>query len=301
MADATAPQTPTPAPPAPTNGAAPKAPEDTGAQLEATPAEPTPPEPAPELYDVVVSGRKMRLTREQLIARAQKTDAAEAQFRQATEREKQVQAFLGELESDPLAVISRIKGQEEFEKLLQGHVERRTKEATLSPEEKKLMAAEQKAAALEAKLKAIEEEKQAAAQKEQDDRSYERLEKTLLTSAAKHGIEKSGAALVELTSIALEYLEADIQPTGDQVCEEYLERQKQHLVERDKKLFSNLSPEQLIEHIGAERFEAMQKAMLAKVKGPGELPAAKKFEPKERKPSAKPFLSPSELLNRWGK
>lgn len=276
----------TPAP-TPANGAPAKPPP----KAETSSATP------PELFELVVKGKPLKLTKEQILARAQKSEAAEETMREARAAIRQSEELFAQFQEDPEAVLAKFGLDPD--KILSRHVEKKAKEAALTPEEREKQRIERELQEKTAKLEAFEKEKREAAQKEIDERTWNQLEETFIAKAEEHGLPKSPATLQMMAEVAMEALDYGYALTPDQICHEVLFRQKQHLRERDERLLKHMSADQLIEYIGPERFAQMQQASLKRAPPPGK---AKKAEtPAPAKRPEKGYISPSEFLKKYSK
>lgn len=315
MSDApTAAATPTPV----TNGTVTPAPATNGATAPETPApvrgpdgkflpkagtEPKPHEaapkaaapPVPELVELVVDGKPRKLTLEQLKARAQKAEGAEARFREAQEAIQKSATLMKEFEEDPEAVL--VKLGHDPEKFLARYLEKRAKEAAMSPDEKRLHDAEARAQAAEAKVAAAEKERQEAAQRDADSKTFARLEKNLLTKAKEYGLEQTPKTLELLCQKALEAVEHGYEPTADQLCQDILDEENGRMTKWEERVLAKLTPEQLIEKLGPERIAAIGKATLAQLPAPGQ----PKKQPAEEAPkkTEKPYIGMAEFLKEF--
>lgn len=245
---------------------------------------------APEVYELKINGKTERLTKEQLILRAQKVEAIEDRFREAAKLEAKAKDLLAMLETDPEAALSKLgkDPQALFEKVLA----RKAEEAQLTPEQREALALKRERDEAKKELEALRKEKQEAAQKAADERTAARLEETLLKAAESYGLDKTPETLQQLTDLALEYIELGVAPTADQLCQELLHKQREFLTQRDQKILKDMDPDKLAEYLGQETIEKLQKASLKAIPKPGAV--AKPKEPREKTPE-KGYLDPAEF------
>lgn len=258
-------------------------------------AEPAPAETKePELYEVVIDGEKRSLTREQLISRAQRAEAANKRFQEASALAKKAQAAIERLEKEPLAVL--LEHGVDVGALSTKHLAERAEEALLSPEQRELKAAQAELARYKDQETKAAAQKQEAEQKAAYDQVATHLEKSFIEAATKTGLETSPDALEMMTTVALEAVELKLNMTVEQIAAEAKERLDALASKRDAKVAAGLTGEKLLHYLGPKTVEAVLKASLEKLKGasPYRAPAAPAAEPAPAAPAASRFISPAE-------
>lgn len=257
----------------------------------AAPAEPE----EEELIELKINGKAERRTKAQVIALAQKVEAADRRFQDAAAAIKKAEDLIASFEADPEAVLTKL-GKDPAA-LIEAHLARKAKDATLSPEQRELEATKAELAKYKAQEKKLEAEKQTAAQQAQDEKTFAALEKTLLGAAKSYGMDQNPQTLEQLCDVALEAIEMGYTLTAEQCCEEVLHRQKEHITARDAKVLSKLSDEKLVEYLGPGIVDRLNRATLKRVPAPGAT-----AKPKERKepPPAKGYMSEAEFERSLG-
>lgn len=287
------------------------APKPTGAQARANdgrympkvgeqagaPAEKPEPPKEEELFELKVDDRVVKLTREQLLLRAQKADAADRRFMEASAKAKRAEELIAAFEADPEAALAKL-GKDPA-KILEGYLERKAREASLTPEQRELEATKRERDQLKKQMEAVETEKKAAAQQQLDERTAAQLTDTLLAKAKDYGLDQNPQTLDQLCDIALELIEYGIKPSADQLCQELIHRQREHITARDTKVLANIPDAKLAEYLGPAVIERIRKSSLAELPKPGVVAQAKPREPKE-KPPAKGYLSETEFERSLG-
>lgn len=263
--------------------------KDDKPEAKAKPAAQAKPPPE-ELFELKVNGKVEKLTRSQLLLRAQKAEAGERRFREAAEAQKKAEALIAEFEADPEAVLAKLG--KDPSAIIDAHLAKKAKDATLTPEQRELEQLRKERDELKAKHEATEKEKQTAAQAAEDEKTAARLEETLLSAADKAGMDRNAQTLEQLCDVALEYIEMGIQVDAAQVCDEVQRRQKEHVSARDQKILSKLPDEKLAEYLGPDVLARLNKASLKQIPAPGT--KQKQTEPREPKP-AKGYLSEADF------
>lgn len=280
---------PKPVAPKPSNGATGK---ETPAAVE--PAPPPVQTEEEELLELKVGDKTERLTRAQVIARAQKAEAADRRFREASEKQKRAEELIAEFEADPEAAYART-GKDPA-KLFETYLAKKARDATLTPEQKEREALQKQLEEYKAREAKTVAEQKTKAQEEQDKRTFANLESKLLGAASKHGLDQTPETLEMLCDVALEAIDMGYSLTEDQICQEVIHRQKQHISARDQKILTKYlnDPAKLAEYIGPKAVEALLKHSLTKAPPPGGAPAAPKARP-AKDPATGRYMSEAEF------
>lgn len=267
-----------------------------GAAAEVPAIKPAEVEPSDE-YEI--DGKKVTLTRTQARTHIQKAGAVDKRFQETVEQKKKLDALIAEFEADPEAAIR--KAGKDPDKILEGLLARKAKLALLTPEQRAADALREERDALKKKDEAREAEKKAADDKAADEVSEKALTAQLIEAANKYGLDATPEALEDLASVALDLMEYGQRPSTDQVAQEYLRREQEHLEERDRKLLPRLSGERLRNYLKANitRVLALPPAELLEVLGPEGVRAvqaatlvAKPSSTAAKKPDAPARVSP---------
>ncbi len=266
--------------------AAPAAPAAAEATTDTAPVAAKAPESeATEEYEI--DGEKVHWTKTQARTHIQKSGAADKRLQQAAEKNKAIEALAKLAEDDYEAFLKKLG--KDPEKLHAAALERRAKQALMTPEQVERATLERERDELKAKVDAREAETKAKADAELDEHNTAALAEQLTAVADKHGLDRSPEALEGLAEVGLELLDL-LGPgiTAEQVAQEYLRRESEHLEAREKKLMPRLKGErlkaymksnvtallklpgaELLEILGPDGVKAIQDATLANVPGPG--------------------------------
>lgn len=252
----------------------------------AKPAEPAKAAEEPEPSDdYEIDGKVQRLTRTQVRTLVQKSTAADKRLQEASEKRKTVDELARLAEEDPEAFLAKV-GKDPA-KVIEGLLARKAKLELMTPEQRERAKLEEELKAERAKTAKIEEERKAAAAREADERNEQQLTQQLISAAEKYDLDKTPETLEGLAEVAMDLLAYGVAPTVDQVAQEFLRRETEHIEQRDRKLMPKLKGEKLLKYLGeavlkeidAAR-EAVRAASLAKIPAPTLKPKDKPLPPR---------------------
>lgn len=261
-------------------GAPPKGPPPPAAAAAAEPD----PEPS---FELEIDGKKHSLTHTQARTELQKSRAADKRLQDATERKKEADALVKLFEEDPEAALR--KAGKDPEKILAALLERKAKQALMTPEQIERAKLEKERDDLKAEKDKREADAKKKADDELDQHNGTAVEAQFIEAADRHGLDKDPDTLADLADIGLELVELlGTRVTAEQIVQEYLRREEEHIVKRDAKLLPKLKgprllaylktnvgallklpPGELLEALGPEGVKAVQDATLTKVPAPG--------------------------------
>lgn len=237
---------------------APAAPAAPASAAATPPPVVTKPAEAEPTFELEIDGKKTSLTHTQARTELQKRAAADKRMQEATEKQKKLDALLKKFEEDPEAALKEL-GKDPA-KTIAAHLERKAKEALMTPEQVEAARLKAERDEYKAKHEATEKEKLAAAQKEADARNSQAMEEQLVAVADKYNLDADPQVLEELCDVAIELLEYGVAPTADQVAQEYMRREKEHIEARDRKRLSKLEGKKLLEYLGNPTLEKIKAA-----------------------------------------
>jgi hypothetical protein len=266
--------------------------------LEKLPGEPAKetkeakPEVKEDLFEVKVNGKVKHLTRDQMIVAAQKAEAANEKFSEVSKKEARIEAFMEEMANNPEEALSKIGI--DVDSLAEKRLAEKVKKSQQTPEQTKQSELEAKLAAYEAKEKAALDAKTKEENRVKDEANTSKITNGLQEAAKRHNI-KSWAGLEDMATIALEAISQGYEPTPDQIAQEVLRRQEEHLAEKDSKVYSKLDGADLLDYLGKATVDKVLKASLAAkgIKAP--VSKAKAPPPPVEKPE-KGFVTEKELM-----
>ncbi len=218
------------------------------------------PEPAEEYEEYPVDGKMVRLTRTQRLTAVQKGLAADKRFQEAAEKQKKLDADQKEFDEDPEAYY-RKRGKDP-EKVFAEHLAKKAKQALMTPEQIESERQAKELAELKADKAKTEAEKKAAADKELDERNSVAMEQQLIAGADKYGLDATPDVLESLCDTAAKMMDDfGVIPTVDQVMQEYLFQEREHISARDRKILSKLEGKKLLDYLGKDHIAKVRAAL----------------------------------------
>lgn len=227
--------------------------------VAAAPTAANAPEPISDVEEYVVDGKTVSLNKAQRSVAMQKALAADKRMKEAADKRAQAEDLLKLFEADPEAAL--VKLGKDPSKLFGSHLEKKAKLELMSPEQREADRLAKERDEYKSKLEAHEKEKLTARRAELDQRNHEALQRQLVGLADKLGLDQHPDVLGTLCDIALEFMDYDIVPTTEQIGEEFVRREKEHIEQRDKKLLSVLKGDKLLAYLGPKALEEVKAAL----------------------------------------
>jgi hypothetical protein len=158
----------------------------------------------PELFEVKVDGKVIKMTRDELIQHASMGHAADRRFKEAAQMRKQAEAVIGKFRDpkqviaalqDPALGLSKDQIREQFE---EWYAKEFIEAEQLTPEQKKLREAEEKLRKYEEDEKQREQEKIKAQQEAMTAEAREQVQKQIIAALEESGLPKTNFTLRRL-------------------------------------------------------------------------------------------------------
>jgi hypothetical protein len=153
--------------------------------------------PAPEMFDVKINGKTVKMSREDVIRRAQISEAATERFEQAAAKEKHINGILAGAKQNPIGALMNIglskdEAREAFEAWYSSEY---IEPEALSPEQREIKAYKEKLARYE-KQEAETKAQQKHQQEEQEIAAHrEVLQKRIIDTIEEHGLPKTSVTV----------------------------------------------------------------------------------------------------------
>lgn len=236
---------------------------------------------AEELFELKVDGQTLKLTKDELIARAQKSTAAEKRLQQAAQEKKDALRLIELAKTDPVALLKHLQGESFNEKdFFSKRLAQLMEDELLSPQEKQHRADMTELQ----RLRAAQKEQETARQQEELDRQMGEQQKVLdveMSEAIKAaGLPRTQAAVKRVAEYALEALEAGLNipmaKIAAQVKADMQAEVMELLNQSDEEAFSSL--------LGKDLLTKAQKASIKQVKKPGQPVAPTQVKDKKEAP-----------------
>lgn len=173
-------------------------------QKQAAPKAPAPAQSKPELFDVKVDGKVIKMTRDELIQHASMGHAADRRFKEAAQMRKQAESVIGRLR-DPKSVISALQDpalglsknqiREQFE---EWYAKEFIEPESLTPEQRKIREYEAKLQKYAEDERSREEEKRNNEQEAMTSEARETLQKQIIEALDTSGLPKTNFTIRRL-------------------------------------------------------------------------------------------------------
>ncbi len=222
----------------------------------------TPAAPAPEpTFDLEIDGQKVSMSHTQARTELQKRAAADKRFKEAADKSAKADDLLRMLDEDPEEAMRKLG--KDPEKAFAKFLEKKARLALLTPEQIERTKEQEELAALKAEKTKAEEERKAAANKELDEHNSRALENQLVAAADKYKLDATPEVLEGLCDVAADLLDYGTIPTVDQIAQEYIRREAEHIETKDRKILAKLEGKTLLNYIGKVTLERIKAAMMA--------------------------------------
>lgn len=150
---------------------------------------------APEIFEVKVNGKSVRMTKEEVLNHASMSHAAQGKFEEAAKSRKQAESLISRMKSDPISALLDpalgLSKDQVREALENWYSKEYIEPETLSPQERKYKEMEQRLKSFEQS----EKDKLAKAQKEQEDKitnnQKEHLQKQITDAIDGSGLPRT--------------------------------------------------------------------------------------------------------------
>ncbi len=219
---------------------------------------------AEPIFELEIDGKKETMTHTQARTRLQKSGALDKRIQAAAESQKSVESLKQLAESDPEEFLRKVG--KDPQKILEGLLARKAKDALLTPEQRERAKEQEELATLKADKEKAAKEKADAATKEQTERHETALREQLVAVADKYNLDREPEVLAGLCEVAEDLLETleGVVPTLDQIAQEYMRREAEHIDAREKKRTGKLEGDKLLAYLGEELLKKIDAARDAK-------------------------------------
>ena len=244
-------------------------------------------EPKEPMFELEIDGKKTSMTHTQARTELQKRAAADKRMQSATETQKKLDALLAEFEADPEAAMR--KAGKDPEKILAALLERKAKQALMTPEQIEAARLAKENADLRAESDKTKAEKKAEADKLTDEANREAVQSQLVEAADRYKLDATPETLEGLADVAVDLIDyLGRAPSIDQIAQEYMRREAEHVDTVATKRFSKLDGKKLLEYLGNPTVEKVKAALaLMDAESLKSIPAPQKKAPPAPKPTTR--------------
>jgi hypothetical protein len=220
---------------------------------------------AEELFELKVDGQVLKLTKDELIARAQKSTAAESRLQQAAKEKKDALRLIELAKTDPLALLKHLQPDLNEKDFFSKRLAQLMEEELLSPQERQHRDDMSELQRLRAAQKDQETQRQQAELDKQMQEQQKVLDVEMGDAIKAAGLPRTQAAVKRVAEYALEALEAGLNIPMVKIAQQVKADMQAEVLEllnqSDEEAFSSL--------LGKDLLTKAQKASLKTIKKPG--------------------------------
>lgn len=248
-----------------------------------------------DIYEIEVNGEKHAITRDKVLALAQKGFFADKKMYQADQKEKQIQAALKTMNSDPKKAAAILKEMGvDAKKFAETLIVDELKLEQMTPEQRRT-------AELEAKLQQMEEERRASEQtahekhiNELASQMEQQLDTEIGEALQKTTLPKTAEVVAEVAQKMLYYNELGYTLNAESA----VKLVEEEFSVRAHSLLDGMSDEMLVKFLGDNVMSRMRKVDVARFKQNEKTKQQPKQHapriPKQEEPKEKPFMDRNE-------
>lgn len=221
-------------------------------------------------FKLKVNGREIEVSESEMVKRAQKADAAEERFAQASKIQKQAEQLVEMLKTNPGAILSKIGTSKEA--LEEFYYKTYVAPDLMTPEQKQLATSDAEKADLKARLEKFEEnerfaKEQAQTAKDEADKEQHRANysKQFEEALETGGIPKSGWSVRQM---AYYMKQALAQGYAHITPKDVLPLVKEDFIKAQREMVAGMTPKQLQEYIGEETVAKLRAHSIEQAKSP---------------------------------
>ena len=259
------------------------------------PKAPEAPKEPPRMFKAKVGGEEREFSEAEVTKLLSKNGYADQAIRQAKEAMaalKKREAELAEEDGldDEEILRRRKRDPEAFARRV---LEKKLREAELTPEQRELATRDARIAELEAKQKAADAEREEAGVRELAARKQRQMETELAAAAEKAGVSKDADGFYSIYEAVKESVELGLPWDAERICETARENQDAAFKKLEASVLKGLKGKALIDRLGKPVLDEINRYQIELIRGGGAKPAA------SQKPAAQvdgpKYISPQEL------
>jgi len=230
------------------------------------------PKPSKKQFKAKVNGKEkvLELADEELESYIQKALAADEKFNEAAMTRKQVEAFINDLRTNPLAVLSHPELGIDIKSLAEKVLLDELAEAEKSPEQKRLEEMDRKLREYEEKAKKLEDEKRDAELQRIKAEQFKKFDDDIVDALQSTNLPKSAYVVKRVTDTLIEALNLEDE-NGKQLYPDITVKDIMPIVEDSirqemEQMFQVMPTEMLEKLIGKNHLNSLRKSRVAQAK-----------------------------------
>ena len=231
-----------------------------------------PPKPAKKQYKAKVNGKEkvLEVGDDELESYIQKALAADEKFNEAAMTRKQVEAFINDLRTNPLAVLSHPDLGIDIKSLAEKVLLDELAEAEKSPEQKRLEEMDRKLKEYEDKAKKLEDEKREAELNRIKAEQFKKFDDDIVDALQATNLPKSAYVVKRITDTLIEALNLE-DGNGKQLYPDLTVKDIMPIVEENirqemEQMFQVMPTDMLEKLIGKNHLNSLRKSRVAQAK-----------------------------------
>jgi hypothetical protein len=234
-----------------------------------------------EMFELKIDGKTIQVTKEDLIARAQKSSGAEARLKTAQKERADALRLIELAKSDPFALIKELNPLGDEKSAISKRLAQLMEEEMMSPEEKAHRADMEELLALRTEKSSAKQKLEEAELEAQVAQQQQKFDTEISEAIVEVGLPKNVATIKRVAEYLLEAYENNIEIPVKKVAQMV----KADIRAEAQAILSGASEEDFADLLGKDLLTKAQKSSLANIKRPGNPvnPQAKKDAPKPDK------------------
>lgn len=229
------------------------------AASKGTPAVPS--KTTEEMFTLKINGKDRQMTRSQIIAAAQQSEAATQKMQAASQKNKEAEALWEMLDKDPAEVLKR-RGKD-ARKWAEEYLLEHINNEKMTPEQKKSADNAKRLQEYEAKEKRAKDDAHKKQLSDLESKHAQNYTTIFVDALNKSGLPKTEFTMKRMAQLQMTNIQKKLELTSDQLASVV----KKDYIEEQKALFGAMEGDSLMDSLGPELMKKLQKAQLAKLKG----------------------------------
>lgn len=246
-----------------------------------------------ELFELKVDGQTLKLTKDELVTRAQKAIAAEKRMQSAAKERQDALRLIELAKQDPFALIKHLNPDLNEKDLLSRRMAALMEEELLSPQEKQQREDMRELQRLRNEKKTLEESRQQEELNKQAIEAQKVLDVEIAQAIQEAGLPRTKAAVKRVAEYLLEAIENGLDIPTSKIAQQV----KKDLQEEAMELLNQSDEETFASLLGKDLLTKAQKASIKQIKKPGNSVEPRPAAPRETKSDK---VDPSEFLRSQG-
>lgn len=220
--------------------------------------------PAQQMHKIVVDGKEMEVSTQDLIRHYGKGKAADSRFQEAAAMKSQAEQFINMLKTDPIKVLSDPRIGHDMRKLAEDYLVSQMKQEMMTPEEKAIQEKLQRLQILENEKAEQDRIKQQEQSKALEMKYADQYQKDIIGTLETAGLPKTEHTVKRMAYYMSQALDQGYELSAKDV----VDMVKKDYINEIKALYSGLDGDILMDMLGPDLAKKVSKHNLSKLKNP---------------------------------